>query len=156
MNCTFYRPEKLLFEECENIVGKLAYDLYLLENDKCKRYEVEDYVDKLLSMVKTVEHNDKMGFLGFGDPEKLRTEERILLIYRPTYLATAFIIKAFMLYPDMVCEKREKNLALLLMGCSGRGFRGFNGFYPGEPAYTTKECIELFERIGTEEFLKKQ
>ena len=34
MNCTFYRPKTVNTNEFENIVGKLRYDLHLLETKK--------------------------------------------------------------------------------------------------------------------------
>ena len=39
MNCTFYRPETVNTNEFENIVGKLRYDLHLLETEKKRRME---------------------------------------------------------------------------------------------------------------------
>ena len=43
MNCTFYRPSTVNVREFENIVGKLAHDLYLLENEKQDEWGVYSY-----------------------------------------------------------------------------------------------------------------
>ena len=40
MNCTFYRPKTVNTNEFENIVGKLRYDLHLLETEKSDEWSV--------------------------------------------------------------------------------------------------------------------
>ena len=104
MNCTFYRPKTVNTNEFENIVGKLRYDLHLLETEKNDEWSVYTYVYSLSNLVKPLAKNHKMFFLGFDEPEKMTSDARVDFFYRPTYIATAFMMKAVLLYPSLMNE----------------------------------------------------
>jgi len=161
MNCTFYRPEEINIREFENIVGKLAYDLHQLENDKHDEWSVYAYFSALANLVKPLEKNPSMSFLGLSDPASMPSDARVDYFYRPTYLATAFMIKAVLLYPslmnkaafldselDFSVEDVRQVLAACMLGCTARDFEGA-GVLP------LRACIQIFEDAGTDEFLKK-
>lgn len=161
MNCTFYRPKKLNLKEFDNIVGKLLYDLHLLETENNDEWTVYCYFYSLIKNVKPLVYNQKMTFLGFDDPNKMPSDARVEYFYKPTYIATAFMIKAVLLYPSLMNEETfldsdldftvdtvRKTLATTLLACTGRGFDGAGVF-------KLKDCIKLFEDAGTAEFLTK-
>ena len=81
--------------------------------------------------------------------------------YRPTYIATAFMIKAVLLYPSLMnevtfhdsdleftVETVKRTLASCLLGCTGRGFNGAD-------VLPLKDCIKIFKDAGTDEFIAK-
>lgn len=161
MNCTFYRPKNLNTNEFENIVGKLRYDLYLLENEKNDEWKVYCYFYSLSKLVKPLVGNPKMTFLGLDEPDKMPSDARVEYFYKPTYIATAFMIKAVLLYPTLMNEETfldseldftvdivKKTLTSCMLTCTGRGFDGAGVF-------KLEDCIKLFEDAETSEFLVK-
>lgn len=161
MNCTFYRPKTLNTTEYENIIGKLRYDLHLLETEKTDEWNVYTYFYSLSRHAKPLERNPKMSFLGFHKPEEMPSDCRVHYFYVPTYIATAFMIKAVQLYPslmnedefldsdlDFTVETVKKTLASCMLGCTGRNFDGAGTF-------KLAECVKLFEEAGTSDFIAK-
>ena len=161
MRFTFYRPQNQNENEFDNIVGKMHYDLHLLESSEADEWSTYCYVYGISSLAKELEKNSKMKFLGLGDPNKMPPDIRVYYFYEPTYIATAFIIKAILLYPsllnatafldsdlDFTVETVNSTLTSLMLGCTGRNFEGAEG-------YKTSDCIKLFEAAGTSEFIEK-
>ncbi len=161
MNCTFYRPQNVNTNEFENIVGKLRYDLHLLETEKNDEWSVYTYVYSLSRLAKPLSKNPKMSFLGLDEPEKMPSDARVDFFYRPTYIATAFMIKAILLYPSLINEATfldseldftvdivKNTLASCMLACTGREFDGAGVF-------GLTDCITLFEEAGASEFITK-
>lgn len=161
MNCTFYKPKNLNTKEFENIVGKLRYDLHLLETEENDEWNVYYYFYSLSKLVKPLTKKPKMLFLGLDDPDKMPSDARVEYFYKPTYIATAFMIKAVLLYPSLLNEKNfldsdldftvdtvKNTLAGCMLACTGRGFDGAGVF-------KIEDCIKLFEDAGTGEFLEE-
>ena len=161
MNCTFYRPKTVNTNEFENIVGKLRYDLHLLETEKNDEWSVYTYVYSLIRLAKPLSKNPKMSFLGLDEPEKMPSDARVDFFYRPTYIATAFMMKAVLLYPSLMNEATfldsdldftvdtvRNTLTSCMLACTGREFDGAGVF-------RLADCIMLFEEAGASEFISK-
>ena len=161
MNCTFYRPKTVNTNEFENIVGKLRYDLHLLETEKNDEWSVYTYVYSLSRLAKPLSKNPKMSFFGLDEPEKMPSDARVDFFYRPTYIATAFMMKAVLLYPSLMNEATfldsdldftvdtvRNTLTSCMLACTGREFDGAGVF-------RLADCIALFEEAGASEFLTK-
>lgn len=159
MNCTFYRPSTVNVREFENIVGKLAHDLHLLETEKHDEWSVYSYVYALSCYAEPLKKNTNMRFLGLATPESMPSDARVDYFYRPTYLATAFMMKAVLLYPslmdkatfldsdlDFTADTVKETLAACMLGCTGRGFDGAG-------VLLLKDCLSIFENAGVAEFL---
>ena len=161
MNCTFYRPKTVNANEFENIVGKLRYDLHLLETEKCDEWSVYTYIFSLSRLAKPLAKNPKMSFLGLDEPEKMPSDARVDFFYRPTYIATAFMIKAVLLYPSLMNEATfldsdldfkadtvRSTLSACMLACTGRNFEGAG-------VLRLSECLKIFEDAGVIEFIEK-
>ena len=161
MNCTFYRPKTVNTNEYQNIVGKLRYDLHLLETKKSDEWSVYTYVYSLSRLAKPLSKNPKMSFLGLDEPEKMPSDARVDFFYRPTYIATAFMMKAVLLYPSLMNEATfldsdldftvatvRNTLASCMLACTGREF-------DGACVFRLADCIALFEEAGASKFLSK-
>ena len=161
INCTFYRPEHINLKEFENIIGKLSYDLYRLESEQLDEWSVYCYFEALSRHAKPLEKNPNMRFLGLANPREMPSDARVDFFYRPTYIATAFMMKAVLLFPSLM-DKEEfldsdrdftvndviQTLKGCMLGCTGREFDGAG-------ALPLKDCIKLFESAGADEFLDK-
>ena len=161
MNCTFYRPKTVNTNEFENIVGKLRYDLHLLETEKSDEWSVYTYVYSLSRLAKPLSKNPKMSFLGLDEPEKMPADARVDFFYRPTYIATAFMMKAVLLYPSLMNEATfldsdldftvdtvRNTLTSCMLACTGRNFEGAG-------VLRLSECLRIFEDAGVIEFIEK-
>lgn len=161
MNCTFYRPSTVDVREYENIVGKLAHDLHMLENEKQDEWSVYSYFYALSCCAEPLKKNTNMRFLGLASPESMPSDARVDYFYRPTYLATAFMMKAVLLYPslmdkaafldsdlDFTVDTVKETLAACMLGCTGRNFDGAG-------VLRLKDCLSIFENAGVVEFLEK-
>ena len=74
MYCTFYRPTKIDTKEFENIVGKLHYDLFLLENEKHDEWSVYGYFYNLSRQAEALPKNPAMRFIGLADPATMPSD----------------------------------------------------------------------------------
>lgn len=161
MYCTFYRPTKIDTKEFENIVGKLHYDLFLLENEKHDEWTVYGYFYNLSRLAEALPKNPAMKFIGLADPASMPSDARVDFFYRPTYIATAFMMKAVLLYPslmneatfldselDFTVETVKETLAACMLGCTGRGFDGAG-------ILRLADCMRIFQEAGADEFLEK-
>ena len=161
MNCTFYRPKTIDTKEFENIVGKLRYDLHLLETEKSDEWNVYRYVYSLSKLAKPLVKNPKMSFLGLAEPEEMPPDARVEFFYTPTYVSTAFMMKAILLYPslmnkatfhhsehDFTVDIVRNTLSACMLACTGRGFEGAG-------VLRLSECLQIFEDAGVIEFIEK-
>lgn len=161
MRFTFYRPQNVNITEFDNIIGKMQYDLNLLLTSQNDEWDVYRYIYDICRLAKELDKNPKMKFLGLDEPSNMPSDSRVEFFYKPTYIATAFIMKAVLLYPslfdesafldsdlDFSVETVKSTLASLMLGCTGRNFDGAG-------VYKTTECIKMFEDAGTSEFIAK-
>lgn len=161
MYCTFYRPNTINACEFENIIGKLSYDLHLLKTEEQDEWGVYSYFYSLSNMAEPNARNPKMRFLGLADPASMPSDARVSYIYRPTYIATAFMMKAVLLFPSLMSEDDfldseldftvstvKEALGACMLACTGRGFDGAG-------IMRLKECVKLFSNAGADDFLDK-
>lgn len=164
IKCTFYRPEKISILESSNIIGKLRYDITELDNKRVDELSIYVYAMKLADKALPLERCPGMCFWGFDEPGNMPSEARIDYFYTPTYLATAFLIKAVLLHPELLDEDElcweyadkcvetiKRVLPMALKGCTGRGFQG-HGF---DAAEGVLDAMEIFIEAGTTEFVNK-
>lgn len=161
MNCTFYRPATINLKEFENIVGKLNNDLVMLETQKHDEWSVYSYFYALSRHAKPLKKNPAMRFFGMAAPESMPSDARVDFFYRPTYIATAFMMKAVLLYPsfmneatfldselDFTVDTVKETLAACMLACAARNFDGAG-------VLKLKDCIKLFSNAGADDFLAK-
>ena len=165
IECTFYRPEKVSIREFSNIVRKMEKDLDTFCREPIDEISIRRYVEVLLNQAQPLKGRPEMFFLGLDDPRSMPSDARVDFFYRPTYIGAAIIIRAVLLYPDLLdakagltenCdsedEKTLKNvLPCLLKGCTGRNFAGAG--YEGLVGLI--ETLTLFTSAGTSEFVEK-
>lgn len=161
MYCTFYRPETINTLEFANIIGKLQWDLHCLKTDEQDEWGVYSYLYALSRHTRPLEKNPAMSFLGLASPDSMPSDARVDFFYFPTYLATAFMMKAVLLFPSLMNEDTfldseldftvdivKTTLTSLMLGCTGRGFDGAG-------VLRLKDCIKIFENAGAVDFLEK-
>ena len=161
MFCTYYRPANVNLKEYENIIGKLAYDLHLLETQKHDEWSVYTYFHALSCQAKPLEKTHAMRFFGMAAPESMPSDARVDFFYRPTYIATAFLMQAVLLYPSLMNEATfldseldftvdtvKQTLAACMLACTARGFEGAG-------VLRLKDCIKIFDDAGADEFIEK-
>lgn len=161
MNCTFYRPNTINIREFENIIGKLNYDLHLLKTEEQDEWGIYTYFYSLSNMTEPNARNPEMRFLWLADPVSMPSDARVSYVYRPTYIATAFMIKAVLLFPSLMSEDDfldseldftvdtvKETLSACMLACTGR-------YFDGSGVLRLKDCIGLFNDVGTDEFLDK-
>ena len=165
IECTFYRPEKVSIREFSNIVRKMEKDLDTFCREPVDEISIRRYVEVLLNQAQPLKGRPEMFFLGLDDPRSMPSDARVDFFYRPTYIGAAIIIRAVLLYPDLLdakaglrenCDSEdEKSLKYvfprLLTGCTGRDFAGAG--YEGLVGLI--ETLTLFTSAGTSEFVEK-
>lgn len=161
MNCTFYRPATINTTEYENIIGKLSYDLHLLKTEEQNEWSVYRYFYALSCHASSNKRNPAMRFLDLADPASMPSDSRVYYVYRPTYIATAFMMKAVLMFPslmneddfldselDFTVDTVKETLTACMLACTGRGFDGAG-------IMKLKDCVKLFSDAGADEFLEK-
>ena len=152
MKFEFYRPEEINLSEFSAIVEKLRSDLFELETQPCKKETVCCYVKDLIKHAEPLPHNHRMVFWGLGEPNEMPHDARVEFFYLPTYLVTAFMMKAVQLYPELMGEEGisdvvRRVLKRAMRACTGRDFNGA-GVLP------LAECVGIFVNAGAERFLE--
>ena len=161
MYCTYYRPANTNTVEFENIIGKLRYDLHLLKTEEQNEWSVYTYFYALSRHEQPLVKNPEMHFLGLATPESMPADARVDYFYRPTYVATAFMMLAVLKYPSLLNEETfldselefdpeivRRTLKACMLGCTGRGFDGAG-------VLRLKDCIKIFRDADADKFLEK-
>ena len=89
------------------------------------------------------------------------SDARVDFFYRPTYIATAFLMRAVLSYPSLLNDEDfldsdldfspsvvKNTLSALMLGCTGRGFEGAG-------VLRLSDCLKIFEDAGVVEFIEK-
>ncbi|MDO5139642.1 MAG: hypothetical protein Q4D71_14425 [Oscillospiraceae bacterium] len=162
MKCTFYRPERTIIREFQNIVGKMRLDLHDLKEGKVDEQQTRRYVLNLMRLAEPLERNPRMMFWGLDRPERMPSDARVDFFYIPSYIATAILMRAALTYPaligngnDQECSREctdlyKKVLPGAMLGCTGRGFMG-SGYDDVRGLFDT---MEIFSDGGAGEFVK--
>ena len=97
-----------------------------------------------------MKHRSDMLFWGLDEPDSMPSDARVDFFYTPTYLATAFIIKATLIYPDLLESEDVKNkLIKALLGSTARNFSG-HGY---ESIDGKVDAMKIFIAAGTGTFI---
>ena len=163
MHCTFYRPKEINCEEFENIIGKLTLDLIQLKNQELDDFTVFSYVYFLSRQALPFRKRPEMTFFDLVKPDEVPSDIRVLYVYFPTYIATAFMMQAILKFPcfiegsgyggcdlDLSADALRKRLRGCMLACTGRGFAG-HGY---DTEYDFNYCMKLFTYAGAEKFVE--
>lgn len=161
MKNTFYRPTEINFNEFDNIIGKMEHDLHLLKTKPQDEWNTYCYFYDLSRQAQPLKNNPAMRFLGVADPSSMPSDARVDFFYRPTYIATAIMMKAVLLFPSLLDteafldseldfdpEVVKLTLSSCMLGCTGREFDGAG-------VLRLKDCVEIFKNAGADEFIEK-
>lgn len=164
MKCTFYRPANNNTNEFENIIGKLRYDVLTLNQETADSLNIYNYVLRLSEEAQPLEKNPAMMFWGMDKPERMPGDIRVEYFYKPTYIATAFLMKAAVLFPELMEDDDldwefgsecinlfKKVLPAAMLGCTGRGFMG-SGYDDVKGLFDT---LTIFAEGNAKSFVEK-
>ena len=149
IECTFYRPDHVNIGEFQKIVDKLESDLYIICHDGASEDEVRIYAERIAAVARPLKKNPEMYFLGLDEPEKMPSDARVDFFYKPTYIGAAIIMNAVMKYPNLL-KAHGHIFHCLLLGCTGRGFKG-HGF---DDLRGMIETLKLFATAECESFVE--
>ena len=150
IECTFYRPAQVNVRTFQVITEKLASDLALICRGEVSGDDILSYAETLISQAKPLKKNPKMYFLGLDEPEKMPSDARVDFFYKPTYFGTAVVMKAAAMHPELL-RGQDSVIHGLLLGCTGRGFKG-HGF---DDLKGLIETLKIFTEADCEGFLSK-
>lgn len=118
------------------------------------------YLYHLNRLAEALPKNPAMRFWGLADPATMPSGARVDFFYRPTYIATAFMMRAALDYPSLMNEATFLDsdlnfavdtvkglLAACMLACNVRGFDGAG-------VIRIIDCINIFKDAGADEFLK--
>lgn len=161
----FVHESEYDLSEWERIVGKLADDLDMLLAGQTTETDVQTYIGAMLDALRPVEntrHQDML-FLMFDHPASLDAHDRVDYVYRPTYLAAAFMMTAVCRYRSL-----QRNGSLLralrpvLNAAMGRDFYGagsehYTGFLDTLQIFATGDTLRFINEYPwiNEDFAKK-
>ena len=142
----------------------MEYDLKTLVSEETPDQDVYRYVSNLVGEAKPLAHNPQMCFWGMAEPNTMPSDARVDFFYRPTYIATAFLMQAILKHPELMdphttvrgfgaedVKKLSEVLPKAMKGCMGREFGGSGyDFLKGQ-----LETMELFAKSGVMDYVKK-
>ena len=151
IECTFYRPAQVNIREFQNIVDKLEQDFHTICAGEADQESTCKYARALLKLAKPLTNRPEMYFLGLDEPENMPSDARVDFFYRPTYLATAVVIKAYMTASELLNEGSDHLIFRgMLLGSTGRGFKG-HGY---DDLKGLLDTLDLFTEAGAAEFVR--
>ncbi len=165
MKFTFFQPKELDTLEFQRLIDKFKEDLKELCSGNVDKDGAFEYVTMLLKEARTFECAPQGLFWGFEDPKYMPKDAVIDFIYTPTYVATAFLIKFYMLCEEKWHIQFEKefskhNISLkffresfyqALWACASTKFAGH-----GYDAISDKlEALEIFIKADTATFVRR-
>lgn len=152
MKCSFYRPKEINIPEFDRIYADMYMDLKQLNEGELSKEDVTAYVADLIQQAKPLIKKPSMKFWGLWKPDEMPADARVMYFYFPTYVATAFLMKAVLLYPELMeSENLKETLADGMLGCTGRGFEG-HGY---DEDFTAVDCMDIFMQSDAAVFLEK-
>lgn len=149
---SFYRPKEVNVSEFETIVDNMREDLSRLCKGEFDTEGINDYVEGLVKEATPLKHRSDMLFWKLDEPENMPSDARVDFVFTPTYIASAFIMKAALLSPEIMNNDKVKTtLAAALQGCTARGFAG-HGY---ENNIGRVRALKIFSSAGTRQFIGK-
>ena len=128
-----------------------AEELKQLCNGRMSRKTMDEITRRILNEAKVLDHNSDMMMWYYDKPSNMPADTRVDLVYMPTYMAVAFLIKVYLLHPGVVEEYPNFKEILIkgMLGATGRQFRG--------PAYDggkyLRKTLRIFDRAGVGQFI---
>ena len=151
MTNKFYRTETINAQKWEEIIRAMKQDLETLKTSKPAKEELRKYVADLLAEARPLETDTDMKFFGFWNPREMPSDCRVAYVYEPTYIATAILIKACLLYPEFLGTViPEEEMRSCMLACTGRNFHGSG---PSDLKGAV-ETVGLFTGAGANLFLE--
>ena len=151
MTNKFYRTETINTQKWEEITRAMKQDLEYLKTGKPEKEELRKFVADLLAEARPLETDTNMKFFGFWNPREMPSDCRVAYVYEPTYIATAILIKACMLYPEFLGTViPEEEMRSCMLACTGRSFHGSG---PSDLKGAV-ETVGLFTGAGANLFLE--
>lgn len=149
---SFYRPKEVNISEFEAIVNNMRVDLERLCKGDFDSKEINDYVAGLVKEATPLKHRSDMLFWKLDEPENMPADARVDFVFTPTYIASAFIMKAALLTPELMNDDKIKStLAAALLGSTARGFAG-HGY---ENNIGRVRAIKIFASAGARQFIEE-
>jgi len=149
---SFYRPKEVNVGEFETIVNNMRDDFSKMCKGDFSTSEIKAYVDGLVAEAKPLNNRPSMKFWGLDEPNRMPPDARVEFFYIPTYIATAFLIRAVLISPDiMESHIVRRTLAAALLGSTGRGFAG-HGY---ENDIGRVRTLKIFASAGARTFVDK-
>ena len=133
--------------------NRRRYDnLRMLCNGRMSKKLMYDTVERLLFEGKQLEHNKDMVMWYYDYPSNMPADARVDYVYMPTYMAVAFLIKVYLLNPEVVDKYPNFKDVLTkgMLGATGRHFRG--AAYDDGRDY--RKTLRMFDRAGVVQFLR--
>ena len=151
MTNKFYRTETINTQKWEEITRAMKQELEYLKTGKPEKEELRKFVADLLAEARPLETDTNMKFFGFWNPREMPSDCRVAYVYEPTYIATAILIKACMLYPEFLGTViPEEEMRSCMLACTGRSFHGSG---PSDLKGAV-ETVGLFTGAGANLFLE--
>jgi len=151
MTNKFYRTETINTQKWEEITRAMKQDLEYLKTGKPEKEELRKYVADLLAEARPLETDPDMKFFGFWNPREMPSDCRVAYVYEPTYIATAILIKACLLYPEFLGTViPDEEMRACMLACTGRNFHGSG---PSDLKGAV-ETVGLFTGAGVNLFLE--
>lgn len=151
MENTFYRPERVMTREFDQIIKKLNDDLTELASGKVNETEIISYVTQSVMSAKKIDGNPNMMFWGLDDPNNMPADARVDYFFMPSYIMVGIMVKSLLQIPD-INEKVEGFSEVLSAGLLGATARAFAG-----AGYDTIEgyldAIEVFIKADITKYL---
>ena len=151
IECTFYRPEQVNIKEFHNIVKKLEQDFHMICAGEADEESTRGYALALLKLARPLENRPEMYFLGLDEPRNMPSDARVDYFYRPTYLAAAIVMKAYMTTSELMNENEDHLIFRgMLLGSTGRGFKG-HGF---DDLQGLIDTLDIFTEADAADFIR--
>lgn len=155
---SFYKPETVDLKEFDSIVGAMKRDLADLSSLKSseltgeERSAVLEHAGALIREARPLRSRSGMMCWTLDEPEHMPGDARADYLYTPTYLATAYLIKAAQLCPELLADRTfTEALRGAMLGCTGRSFTG-HGY---DRAGGVRRAAEIFALADTDSFLRR-
>lgn len=126
--------------------------LEILLAGKADQEEVLSYVEDMLRDGRPCHRMPEALFWGYDEPENMPGDARVAYYYKPTFLNTAFLMQAYRMMPEKICDRVPDfagQLGNAMTACAGRGFQGY-----GYDKRDFAEGMKIFASVRTKDFIR--
>lgn len=147
---SFYRPKEVNIEEFDTIISNMRIDLQKLCAGEYDEETACAYAYSLIHEGRPLAKRNDVLFWGLDEPRNMPADARVDYFYTPSYIATAFLIRTTLFYPELL--KNEIFTTKLSRALRGTTLRSFSG-HGYENNKGRIEAIRIFASAGTREFI---